>query len=251
MKINIIRDGLIVEIICVQNWPLVVLRKTDGQHTVDSCLETDVQKLELEVLMVCWKFYLKSGVSDIACSENMYCYAHICGRFFMYCYLIFIVFFKNKLASLYVSYIHTRAWDYFISAGLANLMLLISMADCKGFLRFGIHIVFSKLIDWLSSPSLSPWWIIILSARLRAVTIKAVNIATVVPEAFCSKSPYFHPLQSVSVGIRQCVCASLRPNRLCLNVSKRPSDFPTSFTVESKRQLFARTWWHVFSGLNK
>jgi hypothetical protein len=66
----------------------VVIRKTDGQHTVDRCLENEVQKLELEVLLVCWKIYLMSGMSDIACSEmewQMYCYAHICGQFFVYC----------------------------------------------------------------------------------------------------------------------------------------------------------------------
>jgi hypothetical protein len=67
----------------------VATRKTDGQHTVDRCLGTEAQTLEIEALLVCWKIYLISDMSDIACSETewqMYCYAHICGQFFMHCY---------------------------------------------------------------------------------------------------------------------------------------------------------------------
>jgi hypothetical protein len=69
----------------------VVIRKTDGQHTVDRCLEIEAQKLELEALLVCWKINLMSDMCDIACSETewqMYRYAHICGQFFffIYCY---------------------------------------------------------------------------------------------------------------------------------------------------------------------
>jgi hypothetical protein len=86
----------------------VVIRKTDGQHTVDRCLETEAQKLELDALLVCWKIYLMSDMSDISCSKTewqMYCSAIFMASISL---KLFIVFFKEKLASLYMSYIHTR-----------------------------------------------------------------------------------------------------------------------------------------------
>jgi hypothetical protein len=71
----------------------VVIRKTDGQLTVDRRLETEAQKLELDALLVCWKIYLMSDMFDISCSKTewqMYCSAHIYGQLFftaIYCFL--------------------------------------------------------------------------------------------------------------------------------------------------------------------
>jgi hypothetical protein len=69
----------------------------------------------------------------------------LCTILWPFCYvLLFIVSFKNKLASLYMTYVHICAWGYIISVGLANLMLLISIAYCK-------EVLFKVLINLLHS----------------------------------------------------------------------------------------------------
>jgi hypothetical protein len=73
------------------------------------------------------------------------------------------------------------------------------------------------------------------------VTINTVNIATVVPEDFAPNRNIFICYRVFWLALQQCVCVSLRPTRLCLNVLQRPSDISTSFTVETKHQVFART----------
>ena len=65
---------------------------------------------------------------------------------------------------------------------------------------------------------------------------------------FSDKSPDFHLLLSVLVGIPEHLDASLRLYRLPINVVRLPSYFPRSIAVLMKYKVFVRVW-HVFTGL--
>jgi hypothetical protein len=69
------------------------------------------------------------------------------------------------------------------------------MADCKevfftGSYSYNIFKANRLTFITVTFPMMDYYFI----GPLKAVTINAINIATVVPEAFCSKSPYFHLL---------------------------------------------------------
>jgi hypothetical protein len=154
-----------------------------------------------------------------------------------------------------MSCFYSSAWGYFISAALANVMLLISLADCrKVFFTFLCSYSIFKAnrltLITVTLPMADYYFIGHFKGSDKCYKHSEWQF-TRWAWSFCTKSPYFIYYRVFWFALRSARVHPWDQHRLSLDVLQRSSAFPMSAMSRPCTKILHVHGWLVLSGLDK